>query len=543
MEETDKLETPYSTGKKYFLQGNYKAALESFLKELEQDSQNVDAVFELGKTYYFIGEYLKAVDYLKQSLTMCPNNAHANLMLAKCYIMFNNYNLALLELKKACALSATGEIYQELGLVYEALGDYHNSVEAFKKATAAGIDTNNLHFQIGRAYREIGEQELSIKEFEKLRFSSPYNESAFYKNKLINEIEISQRKIVIESKPTVLGIALTHNCNIKCRMCRYWSDPWDVPENIIKEVMELFPYLRDVYWQGGEPFFSRYFEELFEKASVFPTLLQTIVTNGLLIDDKWAKKLIKSNVNIIWSIDSQDKRTYEYIREGARFEELIDRINIVNKYRKEYSRDNAVSAKLRIIMQSCIMKYNYQEVERLVDFAKTNKFDAINIIPIRNVTEKENIFYHNDSEAIGYLQSVLPQILKKYEDHNFKITNQLPISLAGDGLVREDMANMQIKEKTGGSCINADSCLTRKDREMLCYWPWKSLFLLYKGTVRPYGFCESNIGDINAESLKDIWNGRLIQEYRERILNNINLERCSTRCTSGIMSKDSLKLN
>ncbi|MBU2504497.1 MAG: hypothetical protein KKB89_01730 [Candidatus Omnitrophica bacterium] len=41
-------------------------------------------------------------------------------------------------------------------------------------------------------------------------------EDTFLKNRVLNEIEISQRKVVLESKPQGLNIMLSSKCNISC---------------------------------------------------------------------------------------------------------------------------------------------------------------------------------------------------------------------------------------------------------------------------------------------------------------------------------------
>lgn len=292
--------------------------------------------------------------------------------------------------------------------------------------------------------------------------------------------------------------------------------------------------------RGGEPFFSRYFNDLFERASSFPTLSQTIVTNGILINDSWANKLVKANVNIIWSIDSTEKDKFENIRVGAKFDQLKDCINRVNVYREENAKNKNASSNFRMIMQSTIMKDNYEEIEKLIDFAKSHKFDGINLIPIRYFTGKENIFYHKDKDAIGFLRKILSRIAKDNQKLGFKISNQLPISLDDS----DNPISTQAKVNENRIENNRPHYPTGNDKKMLCYWPWKSLYLLYKGKVRPYGFCVTDIGNINNESLSFLWNCQQMQEYRKRILDNSDLCKiCSNRCTSGVIPKRSLKLD
>ncbi|MCX5778780.1 MAG: tetratricopeptide repeat protein [Elusimicrobia bacterium] len=530
----------FELGKHNYSEGDYAKALVNYRALLSTNAKNNEVLFELGKTYYKLGAYALSLDYLKQCLAELPENGYARLLMAKCYISYNRYDLVIKELKEACRLLDSGEAYFELGLAYEAQGDYCGAIEYLKKAREKGEDISRASFQLARAYRETGEYELSVKTFETMRSLSIYKDSEFYKNKIDNEIEISQKKIILVSKPMVLGVTLTHNCNIRCRMCSYWNDPWSIPDRRIEEIRGLFPYLRHVYWQGGEPFFSPYFKELFENASLFPNLLQTVVTNGLFIDEQWAQKLVRSNVAIIWSIDSTNKQTYEHIRVGAKFEHMQENILRLNKYREVASRNQTLSPEFRMIMQSTIMKYNYREVEHLVEFAKSNKFDGINIIPIRVVENEDNIFHTNDQKAISFLEKVLPAILKKYDDPGFRVFNQLPVRLC-------NQESLSVIEEPQGEMVcsanNAVPDFLHTESSLLCYWPWKSMYVLYAGTVRPYGFCEHDIGNINDQSLEDIWNSRPMQEYRKRILSNERGEMCSNRCISGILPKDSLKLD
>jgi MoaA/NifB/PqqE/SkfB family radical SAM enzyme len=157
-------------------------------------------------------------------------------------------------------------------------------------------------------------------------------DAIFFRNKMLNELEISQKNIILESKPMYLGVTLSSKCNLRCIMCRVAENTWDVSQNIITEIIRLFPFLKRISWQGGEVFLLDYFGELFEKAAFYPNLKQTIVTNGLLIDKKWAEKLARCNADIIFSIDGVTKKTYEHIRRGARFEDLIRSIETLNAY-------------------------------------------------------------------------------------------------------------------------------------------------------------------------------------------------------------------
>ena len=166
-------------------------------------------------------------------------------------------------------------------------------------------------------------------------------------------------------------------------MCGFWSGEWcenkkhfDINEKTSTEIEKLFPFLEDITWSGGEVFLSKHFERLFDKASKYPNLSQTILTNGLLINEKWAKKITKNKVTLIYSIDGATKEIYEKIRQGAKFNELIKRIRLINRYIK---RNKSETKK---IIHFTVMRTNYKEMEKMVDFAKKYKFSRIDFFPI-----------------------------------------------------------------------------------------------------------------------------------------------------------------
>ena len=476
----------------------------------------------LAKLYKKERKYNLALEELKKALEPGFDNVDVHLELAWIYHDIKDNDLALKELKRVIELGRdNNEVRLGLAKIYREKGEYDKAIYELNTALEHHPPDGRVYHDLGWVHREKGEYDLSVKGFEKASKISPYNNGPFFKNKIHNEIEISQRKATLRSKPAVLGVTLTHRCNIECKMCEVRKKPWDIPERIAREIIGLFPYLKHIYWQGGEPFLSEYFEELFEKASTYSDLSQVIVTNGLLINEKWAEKLVRANVDIIYSIDGATKETYENIRDGARFEDLIKSINIVNEYRRKYRRNMSISTRVTTIMQVVIMRSNYCEIERFVDFAQRYNFDYLNMIPIRYTNGQENIFLHKDSKALDYIEKVMPGLLKKSENSGLKLFNQLP----------------RVKNLGPGSAHPPV-----KTKEILCYWPWKSLYILRDGKVKPYGFCEEHVGDINQSSLQDIWNNEMMQTYRRKLLDDSNLDWCSSRCTSGIMPKHSLML-
>lgn len=408
-----------------------------------------------------------------------------------------------------------------------------SSIKQLKEAIESGFDTEFNHLMLAKLYRKEGQTSLSIKEFEKVIEISPCKDELFFKNKILNEIEITQRKTILESKPRGMGVTLTTRCNLSCFMCDSWKGDWDIPEKTVREIMELMPYLQQIFWQGGEVFLSDYFELLFDKASYYPNLRQVIVTNGILINEKWAKKLVRSKVSLNYSIDAVTKDTYEYIRRGAKFKDVLESINIVNEYRERYRYEGKASDKFTTIMNVVVMKSNYHQLTRFVDFTKKYKFDDLLLSSVRNITDSENIFLNRNLEAADYIEKNMPEVLQKAKDYGITLYNMLPSIDDSISAIKQDSS----KEEKLANCphITVDG--------LLCSWPFQQLFIESGGRVRPNCFCPREIGDVEKSSLKEIWNSEMMQLYRKKLLDNNYQNCCDDKCIAGIIPREQLSFD
>jgi len=200
-------------------------------------------------------------------------------------------------------------------------------------------------------------------------------------------MRLKERKITLSSKPLKLNVVLTTRCNLNCLMCEVRRIPWQIPEKVIGEVISLFPYLREIIWQGGEVFLLDYFKGLLERATPYPDLTHDITTNGHLIDEEWMSMLNKINLNLNISIDGVTKQTYEYIRKGSKFEDLIRTLELINE-----TKNQGEGKRLVLVMIVTVMHSNYRELEKVIEFAKRFKFDRIILQPIKVILITEKTF-------------------------------------------------------------------------------------------------------------------------------------------------------
>ena len=384
----------------------------------------------------------------------------------------------------------------------------------------------------------------------------------FLHNLVLNEIEISRKKTVLFSKPRQLGLTLTHRCNIRCKMCFYPTDPWDMPEERVEEIYSLLPTLESVFWQGGEAFVSKHFKGLFREAVRNPYLQNTIVTNGLLIDDEWAEIIVSSGSAVVNSIDGGTKETYEEIRRWGRWEALVAGLDALNRARDRHAGAPGRSSRFDLIFQMTVMKENCHELREAVEFARRHRFTAVNFLPIQNIFGPENIFHHKDREALDKIREALPAVKEACSRYGLRLHVQLPLfddpampaqgpqktNPSPEGESAPSAASSSSKPMRVGPSEGAASSVAagqrRVNRDSSCYWPWLGLFTLLRGATKPYGWCCENVEyDLAKHSLIEVWNNPMMQRYRELVGFHQNVDFCDARCTSGVMPKNQLGRN
>lgn len=131
-------------------------------------------------------------------------------------------------------------------------------------------------------------------------------------------------------EPVVLQVEVSSKCNLRCSMCRRSF------ENIkginmsfedFTSTLKKFKYLNKIKFVGlGESFINPDFIKMVEYACK-KGLVVEIVTNGTMLTRERLEKLRKLGVhNIEVSIEAFEKKAYEKIRRGARFEDVINNV-------------------------------------------------------------------------------------------------------------------------------------------------------------------------------------------------------------------------
>lgn len=578
------------TAKIYYHLSEYDNALKYLfmLKDGEYSEQYM-VYFEIGKIYNEISDYKKAVLNLQKSLDLAADGntmkAYIAVLLAKIYKTLHKYDSAVEILNKIKDKSAVQnlinetyceineELYQRFPGNYGFDGSYDKLIANYLKELFENPFNSQVLCFLAQAYNYNGMYKETVNLYE--NNSDKIKGNAFFENKFLNEYEIAAKKTALQSKPRNLMAVLSNKCNIACIMCLTSRSKWELPKERLDEIISLFPYLERVMWQGGEVLFLPYFKDILKHALNYPNMRQSLITNFQLADEEIIELIVKNNIEMTISIDGVKKETYEKIRRGAKFDVLEKNLRLLNEIRNKFKN------KMILNMNVVVMRENYADLDKFVDFAAKYKFDFICYMPIdylpKNPTEKEiaikkeqDMFSDISDEEIKLLSFKMMLVYKKAEMHGIRIESRLKtVSLTDEETAAFDKDKIftnKKEEKYPAEDLNNeinghDKCEECGNKELhqenhqantthdennklLCHLPWFSLTLDFDGSVRPDCQCyiHQNIGHLKDSTIASLWNNAKMKFYRESIVKNNYNNLCNDNCTAGRITEFHLKL-
>ncbi|MCB4792883.1 MAG: radical SAM protein [Elusimicrobia bacterium] len=548
----------------------YEEALKEFDKALELSNGDKefesDICHEKANTYLSMKSYGPAMEQAKKSIGLNAGNKYAYKLSACINLHSRQYEEALSGFAKALELSKgdrefESDIYNELARIYFEQGKYGKLISELSKAIELNSENSMTHWLLANGYKYQGRYVEALNEFAKLMdmgrdkkseeriqfeiiklvecaningsrdkaleiikkaLKLKFTYKTMIMNSLANELEIAQQAVKLKSKVRKLIVNLTNQCNLDCTMCLNQKIPkQEISARMKQEIINIFPYLEGINWMGGESFMYPGFEELLDEAVKHP-LIQEITTNGLLMDKKTVSKLIENNVKLTISIDGATKEVYEEIRKGARFELLIQKLKMVNEL------INRINPEYKLTLNLVVVKSNYHQIEAFAEFAREYNFNAINFMVIYENRNNQNIFnFNRDDKVLSCVSKSLDNARENCKKYGIIFNTNITQDLLETKL-SENQENIRNHEN-----INNEPCQEPKidipDKVKICQAPWKTLNIDVTGEASPNAscFCKNVLGNLNTQSLEEIWNGEPMVNYRKQIVSG-NIEKVCT---------------
>lgn len=188
--------------------------------------------------------------------------------------------------------------------------------------------------------------------------------------------------------PFHVDLLVSSRCNLKCVMCNVWSLAEKYPsiaqreleiteyENLLDELSSLGTISLCI--SGGEPLLKKGVFSIIKKAKE-KKLFVELITNGTLITNEIAQKLIASDVDLVTvSIDAPIAEMHDQTR-GAKglWERSTRGLRILYDLR-----ERAKSQKPRLAIDYVVNKINCRLIPEMIDLKRSLGFDEIHLLPI-----------------------------------------------------------------------------------------------------------------------------------------------------------------
>jgi MoaA/NifB/PqqE/SkfB family radical SAM enzyme len=267
------------------------------------------------------------------------------------------------------------------------------------------------------------------------------------------------------------------------------KEGFEISENYFNEIKQLIPYLQRVVWLGGEVFLYDKFFELFDLSSLH-RVKQNVATNALLLNRDIIKKLLESYyLELNLSIDALTKNTYENIRVGAKFEKLMNNVDLLNDL---ICGKNNIQLYVNVVVSRWNMEENFFNY---IDFCK--KYNIKQIYFTLDMHETNN--------------------MKIIDNFNFKYRNVL----------ENELKNINVATVFLIPFSNAFLMDKKINFRQNCLQPWKSM-MIDCNIIRFSDLC-CEIGQMEEDSLENLWNCKTAVDLRKQVLTYQNTK-CGHIC-------------
>jgi len=310
---------------------------------------------------------------------------------------------------------------------------------------------------------------------------------------------------------------ITSRCNIRCVMC-YHSFPEFAHSKAVLLPVDTFDRMAAALLPrahtltlslGSEPTTSPYFIPILRKAAAHRVPNLSFFTNATLFNDEMVAAILETGVTeVCVSIDGATAATYESIRRGARFQEVIGNVR-----RLIHARTARGRREPRVRFDVVMMKRNVHELAAIVELAASLGVDAINFFHMVTYdglgTESQSLRWHQDLSDLWLGRAVARAA-------------QLRLPIAARPSLFED-------DRRAPAAGPESPCAPTP----YCMYPFFHVSINSGGHVLPCPFAhgEAPFGTLTPDTpFEAIWFGARFSELRRRILNHDPPDMCR-RCS------------
>src|SRR5712671_1465159 len=201
--------------------------------------------------------------------------------------------------------------------------------------------------------------------------------------------------------PQFVSIETTKFCNLRCRMCVQFNDGTTVsgPHMQIDEFERIasavLPHVER--WQpsvSGEPTMAKDFDHMLDIAERFGVKAE-MFTNGTLLNEQMIARLAPNLGTLTVSFDGATADTFEFIRVGAGFDDVKQKIRRLIQYCRQHL---PADLQPQFGMNCTLMERNIRELPALVTLAvqelDVDFVSCFHVFPVTEEMKLQSLVHH-----------------------------------------------------------------------------------------------------------------------------------------------------
>lgn len=297
-------------------------------------------------------------------------------------------------------------------------------------------------------------------------------------------------------KPFEAKVRCTLRCDSRCKYCAIGQQALTVSpfEMSTAQYRVLFRQLKkfgtkSVTFIGGEPLLREDLPILVCYAKQFGFTVN-VVTNGHLLTEELARKLIHKVDSINFSVDSANREIHDYIRAPGSWNKVTKALATLTYLRRKHK------SSIKISINAVISNVNFREIDRILDMKALFDFDSIAFSPLTEYASSGLSLTVN--EVRYFNEYIAPKIEEKAKKYGLQV-NAYPFGRSENIIDQDDRPKSTYK-----SCH--------------CFVPWTNIEVMPNGDVIPCGYAGLDMvfGNLLSQPFLSVWNGKKFVEFRRR---------------------------
>lgn len=336
---------------------------------------------------------------------------------------------------------------------------------------------------------------------------------------------VTHTSVEMDYQLKVITLEPTPFCNQSCQTCNTWlltrnrefisshrgQEQYSL-RNVIDQASEMG--VEHINLAGAEPFAHKDTIELIESIKAHG-MECSLVSNGTLIDEQTAKRLIDSRIDAIrFSVDGASPDIHDQVRgyKGS-FVRVITAIDTMNTY------GDSQGYIPKLSFNTTISKLNFHEIPKMIELARNHRIKKINFGLVIQ-TNSEDLITTNQILGSGttseqFLKQDDGLMFTNDEIHDLQILFGQAEIVASEFGVEHNISLMRDYLKHPEAIISGRYLSPfMEEGELNCVYPFKRTLVDTYGNVYPCSPIRRIIGNLKDSSLDEIWKGDSYEQFR-----------------------------